>query len=72
MSEVPLCGKIWPQVCTPKARSHLTESVYEVVLQKSFHAQIRQLMLHISNDKGYVDEFVRKLTFVKQLYKHFL
>ena len=31
---------------------HLTESVYKVVWQKSIPAQIRQLILHSSHDKG--------------------
>jgi len=33
-------------------RSYLTVSVYKVVLQKSFPAKIRQLLLYISNNKG--------------------
>ena len=37
----------------------------EVVLQKSIPAQIRLVILYISNDEGYVDEFVRELTFAK-------
>ena len=37
---------------------YLTESVYKFVLQMSILAQIRQLVLYISNDKGYVDGFV--------------
>jgi hypothetical protein len=32
--------------------SYLTENVYQVVLQKSFPAQIRQLILYISYDEG--------------------
>ena len=43
-----------------------------VVLQKSIPAQIRQLIFHISDDKGQVDGFVRELTFAKQLYKYVL
>jgi len=31
---------------------YLSESVYKVVLQKSIPAQIRQLILYISNNKG--------------------
>ena len=50
---------------------YLTESVY-VILQKCIPAQIRELILHISNNKGYVDGFVRELTFAEELYKHFL
>ena len=41
----------------------LTEGLYKVVLHESIPAQIRQLNLYVSNDKGYVDEFVRELTF---------
>ena len=43
--------------------SHLTESVTKVVVQKSTPAQIRQLILHICNNEGKVDGFVRELTF---------
>ena len=32
--------------------SYLTESIYKVVLQKSIPAQIRQLILYISNNQG--------------------
>jgi len=32
--------------------SYLTESVYQVVLPKSIPAQIRQLIVHISKNKG--------------------
>jgi len=49
-----------------------TESVCKVVLQESIPAQIRQLIIHISNDEGQVDGFVRELTFAEQLCKHFL
>jgi len=52
-----------------QARSYLTESVYKVVLQKSIPEQIRQLILYISNNKGYVYGFVQELTFAK---RHFL
>ena len=48
---------------------HLTARVYKVVMQKSAPAQIRQLVLHISNDKGYVDGFAWELTFATRLYK---
>jgi len=51
---------------------YLTGSVDTVVLQKSIPAQIRQLILHISNNKGCVDRFVRELTFAQRLCKHFL
>ena len=33
-------------------QSYLTESVFEVVLQKSIPTQISQLILYISNSKG--------------------
>ena len=53
-------------------RIYLTESVYKVVLQKSIPPPIRQLILHISNNEGQIDRFVRELTFAKRHYKHFL
>ena len=43
--------------------------VLQVVLQKS--AQIRQLVLYISNNKGYVDGFVGRLTLAKRICEHF-
>ena len=46
---------------------YLTERVYNVVVQKSIAAQVRQLIIHIRNNKGSVDEFVRELTFAKRL-----
>ena len=46
--------------------AYLTESVYKLVLRKSIPAQIRQLILHISNNKGLVHGFVRELTFAKR------
>ena len=36
-----LGSRVWFMLC----RFHLTESVYKVVLQKSVHAQTRQLIL---------------------------
>ena len=54
------------------ATSYLTESVHKVALQKSIPSQIRQDILHISNNKGRVHGFVREMTLAKQLYKHFL
>ena len=48
-------------------RVYLTESFCQVVLKKSIPAQIRELIRYISNDKGYVDGFVRKLTFQNDL-----
>ena len=35
-----------------RLESYLTESVCKVVLQKSIAAQIHQLVLHVSNNKG--------------------
>ena len=52
-------------------RVFLAESAHKVVFQKSMSAQIRQLVLYHSNDKGYVDEFARELTFGKRLHEHF-
>jgi hypothetical protein len=36
------------------ARTYLTESVDKVALYKSISAQIRPLIIYISDDKGYV------------------
>jgi len=41
---------------------------YEVILQKSMPAQIRQLVIYVSNNKGYVGAIVRELTCANQLY----
>ena len=46
---------------------YLTQSVFQVVLQKSIPTQIRQLILYIRNSKGWVDRFVRGLTSAKRL-----
>jgi len=46
---------------------YLTQSVFEVVLQKSIPTQICQLILYISKSKGYVDGFVGQLTSAKRL-----
>ncbi len=48
-----------------RRRSHLSESVNKNVFHKSISAQIRSLILNISNDEGYVDGFVGELTFAK-------
>ena len=56
----------------PALRSYLTGSVSQVVLQKSILSQIRQLILHISDDEGLVDGFEWKLTFAKRLRKNCL
>ena len=50
----------------------LTESVHKVVLQKSIPAQICHLILHMGNNKGYVNGFVLELTLAEQIHKHFL
>ena len=47
-------------------RVFLTESVHKVVLQESISLQIRQRILYISNNTGFVDEFVLELTFAKR------
>jgi len=49
-------------------RTYLTERVFGIVLPKAIPAQIRQLILYISNHRGYVDGFVGELTFAKRLY----
>ena len=48
------------------------QQCHNATAQKSTPPRIRQLVLHISNNKGPVDEFVPELTFAKRLYKHFL
>ena len=54
---------------TTAGRSRLTESVHnKVITQKSIPAQIRQLVLFYYYGNG----FVRELTFVNRLDKHFL
>ena len=48
-------GPVQDPVLTPAAaphHSHLTQSVFKVVLQKSVPTQIRQLVLDISHSKG--------------------
>jgi len=46
----------------------ISHNFFQVVLQKSISTQSRQLIICISNSKGYVDEFVGELTFAEQLY----
>jgi len=60
------------EVKTPSCHSYLTQRVFKVVLQKSIPAQIRQLIICISDNKGKVDRFVLELTFAKRLYEHFV
>ena len=43
--------------------SYLTDSAYKVVLQESIPAQIRRLVLYISDNKEPVDGFVREFDF---------
>ena len=47
--------------------AYLTQSVFKVVLQKSILSQNRQIILHISKDKGLVDGFVGELVSAKRL-----
>ena len=44
----------------------------KVFLQKSIPAQIRQLILYASHNKGQVDKFVPELTFPERLHGHIL
>ena len=53
----------------PEVLSHT--KCFEVVSQKSIPTQIRQLILYISNSKGWVDGFVGELTSAKRIQKHF-
>ena len=41
-------------------RLYLIESLYNVVLHESIPAQIRQLILYISNNNGYVTDLCEK------------
>jgi hypothetical protein len=50
----------------------ISQKVSLKLLKKSIPAQIRQVILYISDNKGQVDGFVRKLTFAKRLHTHFL
>ena len=43
-----------------RAQSYRTESVYKYVLPNFIPAQIRLLVLYVSNDKEQVDGFVRE------------
>ena len=51
---------------------YLTESVHNVVLQKSIPTRIRQLILYYYLCKESVDLLVRELTLAKRRYEHFL
>jgi hypothetical protein len=48
-------------------RSYLTQSVLQVVLQKTIPRQIRQLIVYISNIEEQVDGFVGDLTSAERL-----
>ena len=50
----------------------LPKSIYKIALQKSIPTQIRRLILYYHWYEEWVDRFVRKLTFAKRRYKHFL
>ena len=57
-----------PEVlCSEWQRIDLTESVYTIIMQKLISAQIRQLILYMRKDKGYVNGFVRGSTFSERL-----
>ena len=63
----------YPQTLDPEHQNHHhTQSVFKVVLQRSIPSRFRQLILHVSNSKGYVDKFVGGLTSAKRLSKHFV
>ena len=59
-----VCERDGEGVCV-RERDYLTQSVFEVVSQKSVPTPIRQLILYISNSKGQVDGFVGKVDFCK-------
>jgi len=54
-----------------KVRVYLTQSVFQVVLQKPTPTEISHGILHINDIKGHVDGFVGELTSAKRLQKHF-
>ena len=71
MSEVSLYR------CNPEHALHETPSlISEKVSTNSSHtsipAQIRHIILYISNNQGWVDGFVREFTSAKRLHQHFL
>ena len=53
-------------------KSYPTERVYEVVLHKPISVQISQIVLFVSNNRGYFNEFVGESTvandFINKLY----
>ena len=65
-----LCGNAWLVLTADTL--YPTDSVYKVILQDLIPAQIRQLILYISNSKRQVNEFWWELTFAKRLCKHFV
>ena len=50
--------------------AYLTQSVFEVVSQKSIPTKIRQCILFMSNSKGQVDAVAGELTCAKRFNKH--
>ena len=52
------CAKLTFGENSGLVEAYLTESAYKVALQKPIPAQICQLILYISNNKGWVDGFV--------------
>ena len=56
-----------PELLDLHLRSHLTQSAFQVVSQKSIPTQIRPLILHISDSQGKVEGFVGELTYAKRL-----
>ena len=59
-------GKGYYMCVTAPLLPYLTNSVYEVVLQESIPAQIRQRVPYVSKTEEQEDGFVRELTFERQ------
>ena len=57
---------------SPEVRAYLTQSIFQVVLQKSIPTQICQFVLYICDCKGQVDVFVGGVTSAKRLGNHFV
>jgi len=63
-----LANRIWKsRRKLVQSKLYLTEGVFQIVLERSVPTQIRQLIIHISNSKGSVDEFLGVLTSAKRL-----
>jgi hypothetical protein len=69
---------VFPEACAglllgawlPSAAGFISDRVFtKLSCKKLIPTQIRQLVLHISDNKGYVDGLVGGLTFAKRLYK---